>query len=218
MDSSSYSLITPPASEPITITEAKAHLRVDTPDDDTLITSLIKSSRELCELYTGLGLLPQTWRLLMDKWPTVQNDEWWDGLRQGAFIPTVKKELLLERSPLVSVSTVKTFEEDGSGAIYDSSNYYVDPSGGRIVLKASSSAPTGSKSINSVEIVFSVGYADASNVPGAIKLGILDLINFHYEHRGDESIRASSIESESVHNIPVGIRNLWNPYKRRKLG
>ena len=36
-----YSVVTPAASEPITLTEAKNFLRVDGSDDDALITALI---------------------------------------------------------------------------------------------------------------------------------------------------------------------------------
>ena len=37
-------LITPPAIEPVTLDEARAHLKVDTADDDTLITALIAAA------------------------------------------------------------------------------------------------------------------------------------------------------------------------------
>ncbi|MBV9418770.1 MAG: phage head-tail connector protein, partial [Alphaproteobacteria bacterium] len=37
----SLQLTTPPATEPITLAEAKTHLKVDTTDDDALITRLI---------------------------------------------------------------------------------------------------------------------------------------------------------------------------------
>ena len=46
-----YSVVTPAASEPITLTEAKNFLRVDGTDDDTLITALISAAREMCESY-----------------------------------------------------------------------------------------------------------------------------------------------------------------------
>ena len=46
-----YSVVTPAASEPITLTEAKNFLRVDGSDDDALITALISAAREMCEQY-----------------------------------------------------------------------------------------------------------------------------------------------------------------------
>jgi uncharacterized phiE125 gp8 family phage protein len=40
---------TEPTYEPVTLTEAKTYLRVDTTEDDTLITGLIKTARKICE-------------------------------------------------------------------------------------------------------------------------------------------------------------------------
>jgi uncharacterized phiE125 gp8 family phage protein len=45
-------------SEFITLTETKAHLKVDFTDDDDYITSLIPVARQMIENYTGLALIP----------------------------------------------------------------------------------------------------------------------------------------------------------------
>ena len=63
-------LITEPASEPVTLAEAKLHLRVDTVDDDARITELITSARQQAELILKRSLLPQTWEKTIDAFPT----------------------------------------------------------------------------------------------------------------------------------------------------
>lgn len=58
-----------PAVEPITLSEAKAHLRVTDTVEDALISNLIKAAREEVEQATGLALITQEWRLYLDSWP-----------------------------------------------------------------------------------------------------------------------------------------------------
>jgi hypothetical protein len=46
--------------EPVVLADAKAWLRVDYTDDDTLITSMIKSARQSIELFTNRALVPKS--------------------------------------------------------------------------------------------------------------------------------------------------------------
>jgi uncharacterized phiE125 gp8 family phage protein len=62
-----YQLITPPAVEPVTVAMAKAHLRVDFPDDDLLITALISAAREICEQKMQRAIYEQSYVLSLDQ-------------------------------------------------------------------------------------------------------------------------------------------------------
>ena len=62
-------LLTAPAVEPLTLAEAKAYLRVETPDDDDLIAALIAGARIHVEAETRRALITQSWRLSRDAWP-----------------------------------------------------------------------------------------------------------------------------------------------------
>jgi len=53
-------LITGPIEEPLTLSEAKQHLRVDSGDDDALILGLISTAREQAEQRLDRPMLPQT--------------------------------------------------------------------------------------------------------------------------------------------------------------
>ncbi|HEY0282981.1 MAG TPA: head-tail connector protein, partial [Rhizomicrobium sp.] len=65
----SLTLVTPPAAEPVTLAEAKAHLKVDTSADDALITSLIVAARARAEWHSGCAFVTQSWTLWLDAWP-----------------------------------------------------------------------------------------------------------------------------------------------------
>lgn len=54
--------VTPATVEPVTLEEAKAHLRVDHDADDGLISSLITAAREAVERFTGRALAVATYR------------------------------------------------------------------------------------------------------------------------------------------------------------
>jgi uncharacterized phiE125 gp8 family phage protein len=55
-----------PAAEPITLAEAKAWLRVDGTDEDTLITALIAAARTHVENFTRRALITQQFEVSFD--------------------------------------------------------------------------------------------------------------------------------------------------------
>jgi uncharacterized phiE125 gp8 family phage protein len=57
-----------PATEPIPTADAKAHLRVDHSDDDTLIATYVASARSHVEGLTGTRMVTQTVSLKTDDW------------------------------------------------------------------------------------------------------------------------------------------------------
>ncbi len=58
-----------PVVEPVSLDEAKAHLRIDGGAEDALIISLILTSRLHIEAALGLALITQSWTLKRDAWP-----------------------------------------------------------------------------------------------------------------------------------------------------
>ena len=64
-------LKTAPAVEPVTLEEAKLHLKVDGAEDNTLITTLITTARELAERETKRAFITQTWQMYLDQAPQI---------------------------------------------------------------------------------------------------------------------------------------------------
>ena len=108
-------LTTPPATEPITLAEANLHLKVDTTDDDSLITRLIAAARARAEWHTGRAFITQTWTLHLDAWPACGIIE-------------------LPLPPLQSVTSIVTTARDDSATTLDPSLTIVDTAAARIAL------------------------------------------------------------------------------------
>ena len=58
-----------PDAEPVTVSSLKAYLRLTHDSEDELLAGLIRAAREDVERATGLVLLGQEWRLVLDAWP-----------------------------------------------------------------------------------------------------------------------------------------------------
>jgi len=63
-----FKVVTPVATEPVTLAEARLQCKVDADDTthDALITGLITAAREFAEHYTGRALAPQTLEAALD--------------------------------------------------------------------------------------------------------------------------------------------------------
>ena len=53
-------LITPAATTPVSLDEAKKHLRVVDSDDDVAIAAYIEAATKMCEAFTGRVFIDQT--------------------------------------------------------------------------------------------------------------------------------------------------------------
>jgi uncharacterized phiE125 gp8 family phage protein len=158
--------IAAPAVEPVTLSEAKAHLRVTDTAEDALISGLIKAAREEVEQATGLALITQDWRLYLDNWPP-------SGL------------VRLRRHPVQSVIQVTVYNGAGTPETVVPPDVNLD----RINRPARFLMPDGvkapGKAMNGIEIDFRAGYgATGVDVPDGLKRAILLLAAFWYEHRG----------------------------------
>jgi len=161
----SLQLITPPSLEPVTLEEAKAHLKVDTADDDALIVRLIAAARARAEWHTGRAFVTQSWIL------------WRDGWAQCVEIPL---------PPLQAIAAVTTFAPDGTPNVLDPDLYTVDAASQPARLAFGCIPPVGLRTINAIAIAFDAGYGGAADdVPAPLREAILEIVAELYVHRGD---------------------------------
>lgn len=178
-----------PSVEPISTTEAKSHLRVDTSDDDTLIASYIKSARHYIENYINRQIIQATWVL-----------------KRRGFVD----ELYLPRGPLSSVSSIQYVDADGATQTLAGTVYTVDADSnpGRIVLAYGKSWPTVRDQINNVTITFVAGYGTATtDVPEPLRQAMRLLVAHFYETR--EPYIIGTILSA----VPFAVESLLWQYK-----
>ncbi len=183
---------TPPSLEPVTLAEAKAHLRVGDAADDALITTLITAARQVAEQWLGRALISQTLRYLCDVEPSLAT-------------------LQLPRPPLVSITSIKTYDDADSATAMPSSLYTSEP-GGRVALRQGALWPQPNRVMNGFEVIYVAGYgAAASDVPMAIRQGLLAHIAHLYTCRGD--MQDSTAISRAGFSLPAQAVALYAPYR-----
>ena len=188
-------LLSGPAVEPITLAEAKAHLRVDTSGEDSLIQSLIMASRLHIEAALDIALITQSWRHQRDVWPP-------------------SRVLILPLRPIQSVTAVTLHDDDATSRSLDIDSFVVDgfANPARLVWRGSGAVPAAGMIANGIEIDFVAGHGDApADVPQPIRQALLLLVAHWYENREPVEIGASAT------TIPAGVSELLMPYRRRQL-
>ena len=160
-------VIQEPASEPVSLSDAKLHLRVDGSDDDALISALIVAARQSAEHQTSRALITQTLRLTLDAFPSGS-----DGV-----------ELL--RPPVQSISAVQYVDASGNTVTLSTTQYGVDTvSQPAWLLPVYGTAwPATRDQANAVQIDYVAGYGTAAAVPQAIKQWMLLAIGDMYASR-----------------------------------
>lgn len=180
-------LITVPSVEPVTLTEAKAHLRVDHTADDTLISAYIAAARTDCEEWTARAFVTQTWELVLDEFPV--------------------DEIMLPRPPLQSVTSIKYDDGNGIEQTLAVDQYTVDnvSQPGWVVPVLSGWPSSTFEGINSVRIRYVAGYLNAdspadltANIPQSIKSAILLQVGRLYENREDVVVGTNAMA------LPIG--------------
>jgi uncharacterized phiE125 gp8 family phage protein len=191
---------TPPAVEPVTVAEAKAHLRVDISDDDTYIGTLITAAREWCEQYLDRTLVNTQWVMRFDSFPY---------------------EIELPRPPIASSGTTTAVSltytlGDDSTATLSTATYRVDRNSTPGVVRQlrAGSWPGNLDDYNAVSVTWWAGYGSAgSSVPATIRHAILLLVGHWYESR-QAAVGTGAVPQD----VPYGVKSLlssqtWGSYQ-----
>ncbi len=173
------SLKTGPAIEPVSLDQAKAHLRIDDNDEEGLINSLITAARLMVEARTGRALIEQTWLFHLDE-------------------PSGFYELPLK--PTKSIAEVMVFDPDDTPTSLAANAYIAEARGETIKVKLLAS-------VHRAEVAFVAGYAAAADVPAPLTQAILQLTAYWFENRGNTSLMGSAVP-KSVAALLAPYRNV----------
>lgn len=185
-------VVTAAASYPLTVEDAKAHLRVYHTDDDAYIEALIAAATSHVENFTRRALITQTWDMKLDTF--------------GGWYITIPKP------PLQSVTAANFTYVDGAGSTtqVSTSVYDVDTDSepGRVTLAYSQTWPTPRTVPHAVSLRFVAGYGDdGADVPAPILHAIKLYISHLYENR--EPVVTGTISTA----IPETLHALLYPYQ-----
>lgn len=110
-----YQITTSPTHEPVSLEQAKRHLRVDDAESDALIRSYLRAARAWCEDYAGRAFCRQTITLKMSSFPAA---------------------IQIPRPPLVAVSSITYVDTAGTTQTVASTVYDVDTTSepGKVLL------------------------------------------------------------------------------------
>lgn len=187
-----------PTTEPVTLADAKNHLRLDDDlvDDDVLITFLIASARRYGEMLTGRSWITQKWRLQLDSfYPS----------------PDGGQIIELDRGIVQSVDSITYLDTSSAQQTMDLTLLAKDlvSMPARISPKFGTVWPIALPQIGAVQINYTAGYGDTPDtVPEGIRQWMLVRISTLYEHREEvEQVARGKIEP-----MPF-VDSLLDPYK-----
>lgn len=183
-------VVTPPATEPVTLADVKRHLNVLHTSEDGMIAGFAAAARRHVEETCSIALINQTRRVYLSKWPS-------DGI-----IP-------LHRPPLVSVTAVKYLDADEVERTLAVDQYHViknriEP---HVVRRKAATWPATADHPQAVWVDYVCGYGtEPTAVPQDIRNGLLMLAWDFYFNRGD----TSDVNLTRNH---VAANALLDPYK-----
>jgi len=188
-------LDTAPATDPVTLAEVKAHIRVVHTDEDDAIADMILAAAQRFDGRDGsLGccLITQSWTLTLD-----------------AFTP----EIAIPLPPCQSIDTITYVDPDGVTQTLDAGAYQAfglgSADGAKVRPAYGTSWPLIRNQPDAVAITFTAGFGDdPGDIPEPIRTAIKMRVGHLYEHR--ESV---IIGSGFVTDMPDGAEDFVRNFR-----
>ncbi|SEB40733.1 head-tail connector protein [Terriglobus roseus] len=207
------SLVSGPSSEPVSLLQAKRHLRVDFMEDDDLILALITAARELVENIINRAIYTQSWKMTLDSFPYPTSFETFAPEQRNPYSYILDRySITLPLGGVTGITSISYQTSTGTVSV-DPSQFRVDTNSKptRITPWDAFTWPVlDVTSPGCIEILFTAGSygdgADADTCPMSLKQAMLLLIGHLYTNREAASETPSII-------LPFAVEALLAPYK-----
>ncbi len=180
-----------PATEPVTLADLKAWLRLDGGDEDDLLVALLTAARLAVEEASGRRLVTQDWRLVRDAWPP-------DGV------------LILPLAPVQAVTVVRVRDAAGGAMVLPPSAWLLDAANDPPRLLLVGSPPVPGRRLGGIEVDVTAGYGPPAAVPEPLRMAVRLTAARLFEHRGDG-------QDETGAAVPPAAAALIAPSRRVRL-
>ena len=173
-------IVTAPLELPVTLVEARDHLKEPTTTRDAEILRLIYAATDFAEQYTGRALITQTLDYALERFP-------------------IGDTIRLPRSPLQAVVSLKYRDTANVEQTWATSNYQVDTNewAPAVVLAYGKSWPDTYERQDAVVVQIKVGYGGAAKVPYSIQTAVLFHVEAHYD-RDDRAMEMLVARAETL--------------------
>jgi len=189
-------LLEAPTTTPVVLAEVKDQLRVEHPDDDVLISRLIKIAVAYTDAQGALGHA-----MIQQKW--------------GQWVHSVPPQSVrLTVGPVSSVTAVKYYDEAGVLQTDTLSNYEITgtPFTTQIGPKDGFNWPVTQDRSDAIRIEYVAGYGTSpSDVPETLRHAMMLLIGHWYDNRENTMM-------DELSNIPYGFDMLLDMHRRSWYG
>lgn len=217
---------TQPVVEPVTLAEVRAHLRIESLDEDALLSNLVSAARAWCEDYCDRTFVMTQWTMRLDSFygpvgSPVQFGLKADGNniegRQGT-VPNLDIELprppMMADGTATAVAITYTPSAGASTVTLDATEYRVDRQATPGVCRPlyGKTWPSHLVDQNATTVTWWAGYgSDGTSVPPQAKAAILMLVAHLWRNR-------EMTAEVALQEVPFGVRALldtirWGSYR-----
>lgn len=184
-----------PASEPVSVTEARAYLRIECGEEDAGLAGFLKVARELCEAFTGQVLIATRY---CERKP-------FDAVQNSGVPWSAGRCVRLGKMPLRQIMSATLVSRDGTRTALGLPDFDIaETAGGQTLLRMTFLPAAGA----ALEVDYWAGMgSDWNGVPEALRQGILRLAAHLYAHRD----RPDDL------GPPLAVAALWRPFRVGRL-